>query len=108
MIRAYYVLRLVLLFLYELVWSSFQVAWDVITFRHHARPGILALPLDVKTDWEITVFSNLVCMTPGTLSLDVSADRKTLYIHVMFVHDVEHVKQRMKDTLERRVVEAMR
>lgn len=108
MTRIIRLLRLAGLFLGELVRSSLSVAWDVITYRHHSRPGILALPLDARTDWEITVFSNLVCLTPGTLSLDVSRDRRTLYVHAMFVSDPERAKRAIKDTLERRVLEAMR
>ncbi len=108
MIHPVRLMRLVGLFLRELLLSSLQVAWDVVTPRHRSRPGILALPLEARTDAEITVLSNLICLTPGTLSLDVSPDRRVLYIHAMFIDDPEQVKRQIKDTLERRVLEAMR
>lgn len=108
MIRLARLLRLAGLFLKELVLSSLSVAWDVITPRHRSRPGILALPLDTSSDAEITVLSNLICLTPGTLSLDVSADRRFLFIHAMFIDDPEQVKRQIKETMERRVLEAMR
>ncbi len=101
-------LQLGALFLYELVVSSLQVAWDVITPRHLSRPGILAIPLDARTDAEITVFSNLLCLTPGTLSLDVSRDRRFLYIHAMFIDDPGKLVHALKHTFERRVLEALR
>jgi multicomponent Na+:H+ antiporter subunit E len=99
---------LVLFFLGELLLSSLRVAWDVITPRLHSRPGIVAVPLDLRGDVEITVLANLVSLTPGTLSLEVSEDRKTLYVHAMFADPPEAVRQRIKDGLERRIMEIMR
>lgn len=92
-------------FLRELVLASLRITWDILTPRHRMRPAILAIPLDVTTDLEITTLANLITLTPGTLSLDVSSDRKTLYIHAVYVHDVEAFKAYVKDSLERRVRE---
>ena len=74
----------------------------------HGRPAILAIPLDVKTDLEITAFANLITLTPGTLSLEVSEDRKTLYIHAMYVDDINLFKERLKKGLERRLLQVLR
>ncbi|MHB1399848.1 MAG: Na+/H+ antiporter subunit E [Trichloromonadaceae bacterium] len=97
-----------LFFLWELTLASLRITWDIITPRHRMRPAILAIPLDLKTDLEITFLANLISLTPGTLSLDVSSDRKVLYIHAVYVHDVEEFKQDIKRRLERRVMEIMR
>jgi multicomponent Na+:H+ antiporter subunit E len=101
-------LRLSALFVYELVVSSIKVAWDVMTPTHLSRPGIIAVPLDTETDVEITVFANLICLTPGTLSLEVSADRRRLYVHAMFIDDPVRDCQALKASFERRVIEALR
>lgn len=93
-------------FLWELVLSSLQVTWDVITPRHLARPGILAIPLDLESDTEITLLANLISLTPGSLSLEVTDDRKTLYIHSMFVDDPEKERQIIKTRWEAKVREA--
>lgn len=106
--RSIALLRLGWLFVYELVAPSFQVAWDVVTPRHLAKPGIIAVPLDARTDLEITVLANLICLTPGTLSLDVSADRRVLWVHCMFIDDPDESRQALKDVMERRVIEALR
>jgi len=95
-------------FLRELIWASLRITWDILTPRHRMRPAILAIPLDVKTDLEITTLANLITLTPGTLSLDVSSDRKVLYIHAVYVHDVAAFKKYIKDSLERRVQEVLR
>jgi multicomponent Na+:H+ antiporter subunit E len=100
--------RLMLHFLWELLVSSLQVAWDVLTPMHRSRPGIVAVPIDAKTDFEITTLANLVSLTPGTLSLDLSSDHKTLYVHAMFVDDPETIRRDIKQGMERRVLEALR
>lgn len=101
-------IRLLAYFLWELLVSSLQVAWDVLTPMHRSRPGIIAVPIEAKTDLEITTLANLVSLTPGTLSLDVSGDRRTLYVHAMFVDDPECIRRDIKNGMERRVLEALR
>jgi len=103
--RVYRVIRLVVYFLYELVVSSVRVAWDVITPSHLSRPAILRMPLDVTSDFEILLVTNLISLTPGTLSLDVTPDRKTLIVHAMFADDPDALVQELKDGMERMVKE---
>jgi multicomponent Na+:H+ antiporter subunit E len=89
---------------WELVVSTLRVAYDVLTPTLHMRPAILAVPLDVRSDLAITLLANLVSLTPGSLTLDVSADRRTLYVHVMFVgRDADDARRAIKRRLERRV-----
>ena len=60
-------------FLWEIVKANLRVAYEVLTPRHHMTPGIIAFPLEAKTDAEITILANLITLTPGTLSLSVWA-----------------------------------
>jgi multicomponent Na+:H+ antiporter subunit E len=101
-------LNLAAYFLWELVISSLRVLLDVITPRHINRPGIIGVPLIAQTDLEIFVVASLISLTPGTLSVDLSEDRKTLFVHVMFLDDVEKARKEIKNGLERRILEVMR
>jgi len=92
-------------FIMELVLANLRVAWEVITPAHHMRPAIIAIPLDASTDLQITILANFITLTPGTLSLDVSEDHRTLYIHAMYVDDPDQFRRELKDRLERRVIE---
>ncbi len=94
-------------FLWELLLSNLRVAYDVVTPRHRMRPGVLAIPLDVQNEIEIVILANLITLTPGTLSLDVSSDRKVLYIHAMYIRDVDAFRTRIKKGFERRVREVL-
>ncbi|MBI4465738.1 MAG: Na+/H+ antiporter subunit E [Acidobacteria bacterium] len=95
-------------FLWELIVANLRVAYDVVTPAHHMRPGVIGIPLDARTDAEITMLANCITLTPGTLSLDVSADRKVLYIHAMYIRDLEQLRRDIKNGLERRVLEVLR
>ena len=102
------VVGLLVFFIKELIVANLRVAYDVLTPGYRMRPGILAVPLDARTDLEITLLANMISLTPGTLSLDVSADRRTLYLHVMYATDPEAVKESIKHGFERRVLEVLR
>src|SRR5699024_8428136 len=98
----------ILFFTWELFKANLQVAYDVITPRHDMQPRVIAIPLAVKTDAQHTLLANLISLTPGTLSLDVSQDRRVLYIHAMYVDDPDAMRHEIKTGFERRVLEVLR
>jgi multicomponent Na+:H+ antiporter subunit E len=95
-------------YFWELVKSNAIIAYDVLTPTHHMKPGVIGIPIEAKTDLEITVLANLITMTPGTLSLDISPDRKTLYVHAMYIHDPEELRRDIKENFEPRVLALLR
>jgi multicomponent Na+:H+ antiporter subunit E len=95
-------------FLYELLKANIQVAADVITPPFYMKPGIVGVPLTAETDTEISLLANLITLTPGTLSLDVSDDRKTLYVHVMYLKDEAAFIESVKNGFEKRLLSIMR
>lgn len=101
------VLGFAIFFIWELVVANLKVAYEVLTPRHGMRPGIIAIPLDTKNDGELTLLANLITLTPGTLSLDVSSDRDILFVHTMYVDDIETFRREIKTGFERRVREIM-
>jgi multicomponent Na+:H+ antiporter subunit E len=101
-------LRFLLFYAVEIVVANARVAYDVITPRHRSRPAVVAVPLEAKTDAEILILTNLITLTPGSLTLDVSQDRKTVFVHAMFVDDVDAFRRSIKDGLERRLLEVLR
>ena len=105
--RVYRWIKLLVMFHYELVVSSLSVAWDVLTPRHRARPGIVAVPLRAKGEAEVLLVTNLISLTPGTLCLDVTADCNTLFVHAMFADDPERIRDGIENGMERWVKEAM-
>jgi multicomponent Na+:H+ antiporter subunit E len=103
------IVTFILFFVWELFKANLRVLWEVVTPAFYMKPGIVAIPLDVTSDLEITLLANLITLTPGTLSLDISDDRRVLYVHTMYYMDnVESFRRSIKDGFERRVMEVFR
>lgn len=106
--RARRILALLVLFICELAKSVWAVAVAVMSPRIDVKPGIFAFPLTVDRDFEITLLANLITLTPGTLSVDVSDDRKMLYVHALDCSDPEAIRRGIADGFEHRIMEAFR
>ncbi len=91
----------------ELLLSTWATIKAVLASQGRLRPGIVAVPLDVKSDGGITLFANMVTLTPGTTSLHVSDDRQTLFVHVLNLQDQAQAIGDMKSTLEARAREVL-
>lgn len=100
--------RFLLFFLWELTKANLKVAVYVLNPRTQIRPGFLAVELEARSDLEIALLANLITLTPGTLSLDTSPDRKYLFVHAMFVDDPESFKRTLKEDFEAKVLELLR
>jgi multicomponent Na+:H+ antiporter subunit E len=101
--RVHLALGLAAFFFAELVRANLRLALDVATPRLRMRPGILAIPLDATTDAEILLLAMLINLTPGSVALDVSKDRKVMYVHVMYIESQDAARSEIKDGFERRV-----
>ncbi|APG60587.1 Na+/H+ antiporter subunit E [Christiangramia salexigens] len=101
------VILLVINFLYELVKANLEVAYEVITPGFKMRPGIIMVPLDVQSNIGITLLANMISLTPGTLSIDVSNDKKVLFVHAMYLKDREKFIRGIKNGFERRILEIL-
>ena len=89
-------------FAWELVLANFRVAGDVLR-GHRMAPAVVAIPLDVTSDGEILLLSMLINITPGSVTIDLSEDRRTLYVHVMHMRSAEETRREIKQGFERRV-----
>jgi multicomponent Na+:H+ antiporter subunit E len=95
-------------FIKELVIANLKVSFDIVTPKDYMQPGIIAVPLDAETDMEITLLANFITLTPGSLSLDVSKDKKVLYVHALYVDDTDKFRQEIKNGIEKRLLQVLR
>jgi len=105
--RIHRVLGLAAFFLWELVRANFRLAVDVATPSYQMKPGIVAVPLDATRESEILLLAMLINLTPGSVALDVSPDRKVMYVHVMYIETPEAARAEIKNGFERRVLEVL-
>lgn len=97
---------LALLFVVELLKAGWRVARIVVRRDMHLDPAIIEYPLRLTRDFEIALLANLITLTPGTLSVDVSEDRKRLFIHCIDVPDHQAVIDDVRDGFEAKIMEA--
>jgi multicomponent Na+:H+ antiporter subunit E len=102
------VVRFVFFYLGELIQANLKMVVKVLSPRLDARPVFLAVPLEPQRPAETTLLANLLTMTPGTISIEVSPNGRILYVHAMFVDDIAALRETIKTGLERRVLEVMR
>ena len=93
---------------WDIFTASLSLAWLIVQPNPRLRPGVVAVPLDADSDVEIATLANLITLSPGTLTLDISDDRSTLFVHTMVLEDPEAFRRSIKDGYERRVIEVMR
>ncbi|WP_101844362.1 Na+/H+ antiporter subunit E [Halobacillus sp. Marseille-P3879] len=106
--RVLSVVKLILLFVRELLLSNLEIVKLAYKPKLDIQPGIFALPIELKSNWEITLLANLISLTPGTLSIEVSEDYSKIYIHAMDIPDVEQSINDIKDTFEKAIMEVTR
>lgn len=106
--RLYAILKLLIIFLKELLLSNLAVLKVVFQPKLNIQPGIFALETKLEKDWEITLLANLITLTPGTLVVDVSEDNKTLYVHAMDIGDVDEAIESIRGSFEKAIMEVSR
>ena len=100
--RTIHALRLAGFFAWELLLANFRVAADVLR-GNGIEPAVVAIPLEVTSDGEILLLSMLINITPGSVTIDLSDDRRTLYVHVMHMTSADETRREIKEGFERRV-----
>jgi len=95
--------RLALVVLADIVKSNLIVARQVLGPESRVRPAFVWVPLDIRDPHGIVALAAIITLTPGTLSSDLSEDRRHLLVHALHVDDAEalvaDIKQRYESPL---------
>ncbi len=98
--------RFVLFFLWELLIANLRVARDVLRPGPlKMKPRVIAVPLKIQKEVPIVVLANVLSLTPGSLSLDVSDDHQTLFIHAMHAPDPDETRREIEEGFEKLVAD---
>lgn len=71
-------------FLWDLTVSNVQIAWDIWTPADHYTPRLVEVFVGDLSPMQLTLLSSRITLTPGTLTAEVSEDRRILIVHVMY------------------------
>lgn len=96
--RAISIIKLLLIFLEEMFYSSIVVIKHILSPKLDLKPGIFSYKTPLKKDWEVTVLSILLTLTPGSVVMEVNETGNVIYIHAM---DLTRYKDDLKRSLKR-------
>jgi len=104
--KVWYTIVLLGFFIKELIMANLKIAHDVLSKNTFMEPAIIAMPLEVKTEFAIMLLANIITLTPGTLSLRLSDDRRILYIHTLYLEggSKEEFKKSLKEGFEKKIL----
>jgi multisubunit Na+/H+ antiporter MnhE subunit len=103
--RVWAVGRLLAVGAWEVARSNLRLAGWVLDPLRGNRPGFVQVPLRVRGDVAITVLSNWITLTPGTIAVDVAPDRSHLLVHVFDLQDEAAAVAEIRQRLEAAVAE---
>lgn len=105
LIKVYKILKLAVVFFVELLKANIDVLKIVLQPKLKNEPGFFVYHTDLKIDWQIVLLSNLITLTPGTVVLGISDDRRKIYIHSIDFSTKEEEIEGIKSSLEKVVRE---
>lgn len=85
--RVVAIIKLILLFLKELVMSSVLVFKQILSPKMNITPGIFTYKTKLKSDTEVTTLALLLTLTPGSVVMEVSPSGNVFYIHATDMGD---------------------
>lgn len=88
--RVIYFLAYIPAFLWEMIKSNFDVAYRVLHPKMPINPGIVRIPVTLKSNYGKTILANSITLTPGTLTLDVKD--QNFYVHWLNIQAYEPEK----------------
>lgn len=103
--RVWAFVKLIMLFIVELIKANIDVVKVVLKPRLNHKPGIIAVQTNLETNLEITLLAALISLTPGTVAMDFSDDSKTLYIHALDAPDKDEFIDDIHNSFERAIME---
>jgi multicomponent K+:H+ antiporter subunit E len=83
--------------------SNLAVALIVLSGGRRIRSGFVKIPLELRDPHGLAVLAGIVTCTPGTVWVDLSADGRTLTLHVLDLVDESHWIEWIKGRYERRL-----
>jgi len=103
--KSWAILKLLFLFIKELFFSTLVVIRQVTRPKLNIQPGIFRVETKLKSDWEITLLSNLITLTPGSVVMEVAPEEGVFYIHAMDMTEFQNSIIRSKERFEDAILE---
>lgn len=98
--RPWQLVRFIGVVLHDIVTANLAVAWRILHRPEHLQPAFIEVPLALESDLAISFLANTICLTPGTVTAQLSQDRRTLLVHALDAPDPEAILADIKSRYE--------
>ena len=98
--RVIVALRLAVVVLWDMLLSNIEVARRILGPEKAITPGFVWVPLELTNIHGITALASIITLTPGTLSAELSADRRHLLVHCFNLKEAEATVATIKHRYE--------
>lgn len=92
--------KYMLVVLWDVVIANLALVPRILGPLHKLQPAFLKVPLDIEHEFTITIFASTISLTPGTVSADLSLDRKFLLVHSLHETNPEAAIATLKQRYE--------
>ncbi|MEK3890724.1 Na+/H+ antiporter subunit E [Bacillus sp. FSL K6-3431] len=106
--RFYSLVKLIIIFISELLQSSYVVLVQILKPTLHIKPGIFTYETKLKSDWEVSTLAMLLTLTPGSVVMEVSPEGNVFYIHGMDLEESKDSLLRSLEKFEKAIMEVTR
>ncbi|TCZ81309.1 Na+/H+ antiporter subunit E [Paenibacillus albiflavus] len=103
-----FIFKLFSLFIIELLKSCVVVIRQVTRPKLNIQPGIFRSETVLKSDFEITLLSTLLTLTPGSVVMEIDPEAGVMFIHAMDVTEFRNSITKTKRKFEKAIIEVMR
>ncbi|MDQ0091198.1 multicomponent Na+:H+ antiporter subunit E [Paenibacillus anaericanus] len=100
--------KLFIIFIHELNISAVMVMKHVLRPKIDVKPGIFKVETDLEGDLEITLLSLLICLTPGSVVMEITPDSKVLYVHGLNMPESKESVLKSKSVFEKAIKDVTR
>ena len=98
-------LRLIGIVLVDIIIANLRLIPLILGPKHRLHPRFLVVPLELRHPFPISLLASIITLTPGTVSANLSGDRRSLLVHGLRVPDEALAVADIKRRYERRLKE---
>ncbi|WP_085993897.1 Na+/H+ antiporter subunit E [Oceanobacillus senegalensis] len=106
--RLFAFIKLIFIFISELMQSSVQVLAKIVSPKMNINPGIIRYETELRGEWEVPLLALLLILTPGSVVIEVTPEGDAFYIHAIDVKESRENLIKSLGKFERAIMEVTR
>lgn len=95
----------IVIFVKELFKANIDVAKRALSPNLPINPGIVKIPVNMKSEYGLALLANSITLTPGTITMDITEEEGNLYYYIHWIDvattDSVEAGEAIKGTLEK-------